>query len=66
MLTMKIWTYMYGVTIALTAYESTKRNLIKNVTGEDRAKSCGYICYISEDYLKATVNLDQCPYQMSA
>jgi len=32
-----------SVTIALTARESTKQNLIKNITGEDRAKSCGYI-----------------------
>ena len=43
MLTLKIWTHMYSVTIALTARESTKWNLIKNITGEDRAKFCGYI-----------------------
>jgi len=34
---------MYSVTFAPTACESTKWNLIKNITGEDRAKSCSYI-----------------------
>jgi len=48
MLTLKIWTYINSITNALTAHESTKWDLIKNITGEDRAKSCGYICYISE------------------
>jgi len=34
MLTLKIWMYIYSITIALTACESTKRDLIKIITGE--------------------------------
>jgi len=34
MLTLKIWTYINSITNALTAHESTKWDLIKNITGE--------------------------------
>jgi len=40
MLKLKIWTYTYSVTIALTACESTKWDFIKNVTAGGQGIHC--------------------------